>query len=227
MAYDAAKAHEYYVNYRKKGLKKGRKKGTGKTTTTKSKTSSLLGVSTSGLNDEGKIQAALTKEKLKKEMNAALSKASTDEERDKIRVEYSRKAQQAMAKLKADSKYAAPKTTKTKSSTQSFKGSAKVSAKGSSGSGSTKTKASSGSSGSSKAAKATTSTTGSKTKAVPKAAINSLKNNLTVLQKLTMTASPEQKKLLKSVMQQVLNSLVKMKGLSADEKKKFSKYITA
>ena len=27
MAYDKAKAHEYYIKYRKKGLKKGRKNG--------------------------------------------------------------------------------------------------------------------------------------------------------------------------------------------------------
>ena len=30
MAYDAQKAHEYYLKYKKKGLKKGRKKGKGK-----------------------------------------------------------------------------------------------------------------------------------------------------------------------------------------------------
>lgn len=107
MAYDPVKAHEYYVKYRKKGLKKGRKKGKGKV-----KTVSLLGTSTANLNDEGRIQAALIKEKLKKEMNEALKKATTDEEKEKIRIEYSRKAMQQIAALRNDSKYAKPKAVK-------------------------------------------------------------------------------------------------------------------
>ena len=54
MAYDPVKAHEYYMKYRKKGLKKGRKKGK------KAAQTSLLGVSVSGLNSDGAIEAAET-----------------------------------------------------------------------------------------------------------------------------------------------------------------------
>lgn len=112
MAYDAAAAHEYYIKYRKKGLKKGRKKGTSKV---KSGTTSLLGTSIAGFNDEGRIQAALIKDKLKKEMNEALKKASSDEEKEKIRIEYSRKAVQQIAALKNNAQYAKPKATKSSS----------------------------------------------------------------------------------------------------------------
>lgn len=123
MAYDAQKAHEYYINYRKKGLKKGRKKGTGASKAT----ATLLGTSISGLNDEGRIQASLIKEKLKKVMNEALKKAKTDEEREKIRLEYSRKAVQQIAALKADSRYARPKATKSSSGSKGSGGSSKSS----------------------------------------------------------------------------------------------------
>ena len=109
MAYDPVKAHEYYVKYRKKGLKKGRKKGSSKT---KTGSTAFLGVSSQGFNDEGRIQAALIKEKLKKEMNEALKKATTDEEKEKIRVEYSRKAAKQLAALRSDPKYAKPKAAK-------------------------------------------------------------------------------------------------------------------
>lgn len=115
MAYDAAKAHEYYVNYRKKGLKKGRKKGKGTT----AKTSTLLGSNAYGLNDDGRVQAALIKEKIKKEMNEALKSAGSDEEKEKIRVEYSKKAMQQIAALRNDPKYAKPKTAKASSSKSS------------------------------------------------------------------------------------------------------------
>lgn len=109
MAYDPVKAHEYYIKYRKKGLKKGRKKGSSKT---KTGSTTFLGVSSQGFNDEGRIQAALIKEKLKKEMIEALKKATTDEEKEKIRVEYSRKAAQQLAALRSDPKYAKPKAAK-------------------------------------------------------------------------------------------------------------------
>lgn len=39
MAYTKEQAHEYYINYRKKGLKKGRKKGSGKKSSSKPKKS--------------------------------------------------------------------------------------------------------------------------------------------------------------------------------------------
>ena len=136
MAYDPVKAHEYYINYRKKGLKKGRKKGKGKV-----KTVSLLGTSTANLNDEGKIQAALIKEKLKKEMNEALKKATTDEEKEKIRVEYSRKAAKQLAALRSDPKYAKPKAAK-KTTGNSKSSSSKSSKKSSSGSSEAKSSAS-------------------------------------------------------------------------------------
>lgn len=103
---------EYYQKYTKKGLKKGRKKGSKK----KSSSKSLLAQSTSGLSAEGKMQAALIKEDFKKQMNDALSKAKTDEERNQIRLDYSRKALAAIEKLKSDPKNVAVKTSKTKSS---------------------------------------------------------------------------------------------------------------
>ena len=118
MAYDPVKAHEYYEQYRKKGLKKGRKKGKSKTTTgkkkgsKKAKTLSLLGVSAAGLNDEGRMQAALVREQYKSQMNAALAGAKTEEERQQVRLEYSRKAQQAINDLKGSAEYAKPKTGK-------------------------------------------------------------------------------------------------------------------
>lgn len=121
MAYDPVKAHEYYINYRKKGLKKGRKKAkststlsTKKTTTKKSK-ESIVGISTVGLNDEGKMEFALIKQDLKKQMNDALDKAKTDEDKARIRREFHNKALEAVQNLKADTKYA--KAKKEKSST--------------------------------------------------------------------------------------------------------------
>jgi len=110
MAYDKEKAHEYYLKYKKKGLKKGRKKGKGRKKSAGS--ASLLGTSVAGLNPAGKIQAGLVKEKMKKEMNAALSKASTQEEKDKIRADYSMKAQEQIAALKNNPQYAAPQKAK-------------------------------------------------------------------------------------------------------------------
>lgn len=132
MAYDAAKAHEYYMKYRKKGLKKGRKKGKGK-----AKTTNLVGLSSAGLNDAGKMQAAMIKEKIKKEMNAALSKAKTDVEKQKIREEYQQKALNEISKLKTNSQYAKAKATKSSSGSKSSKssGSSKSSSGKSSGSG--------------------------------------------------------------------------------------------
>lgn len=155
MAYDKAKAHEYYVNYTKKGLKKGRKKGRKKGTTSTTTSTAFLGVSAQGFNDEGRLQVALVREKLKKEMKAKLANAKTDEERQKIRIEYSRKAQEEINKLKNDPKYAKPKATK-KTSTKGTSSSAKSSSSG--------TSKSSGSSGTKTTTKATTKTTAKTTK---------------------------------------------------------------
>lgn len=122
MAYDPVKAHEYYMKYKKKGLLKGRKKSSKKSSSkskkSKTKTQNLVGISSSGLNSDGAIEAAFIKERLKTEMNAALAKATTDEEKLAIRKQFSQKANAEIAKLKADPKYAkqsASKTTKTKS----------------------------------------------------------------------------------------------------------------
>lgn len=108
-----AKAHEYYMEYRKKGKKKGRKKGSGKKTSgKKGAQTGLLGVTSSGLNAEGTIEAAAIKDRVKKEMNEALGKAKTDEEKMAIRKEYANKANSEIAKLKADPKFAKAKATK-------------------------------------------------------------------------------------------------------------------
>lgn len=114
MAYDKVKAHEYYEKYRKKDLKKGRKKGKKKTVAAKKRksTESLVGLSSAGLNDAGKMQAALVKQDLKKKMNEALEKAGSEEEKAKVRQSYHALALQEFQKLKADAKYAQPKKTK-------------------------------------------------------------------------------------------------------------------
>lgn len=110
MAYDPVKAHEYYVKYRKKGLKKGRKKGR----KTKAKQISLVGLSTAGLNDSGKMQASLLKENIKAEMNAAIAKETDPVKKEALRQEYQKKALNEISKLKADPQYAKPKTQKAK-----------------------------------------------------------------------------------------------------------------
>lgn len=130
MAYDPVKAHEYYEKYKKKGLKKGRKKGKGKQT-------SLVGLSTAGLNDSGKMQWALTKESLQTEMNKALSEASSDEEKAKIRADFQNRALQALQGMKSDSSYAKPKKAKA-SSTKKTSTSQSSTSKSSTASGSKK-----------------------------------------------------------------------------------------
>lgn len=112
MAYDKAKAHEYYEKYKKKGLKKGRKKGKKKASAPKVKSQSLAGTSTAGLNSDGAIEATIIKDRLKKEMNEALQSAKTDAEREEIRREFSKKANAEIEKLKSDPKFAKPKAEK-------------------------------------------------------------------------------------------------------------------
>lgn len=173
MAYDAAKAHEYYEKYRKKGLLKGRAKGATKKKSTKKKGSkkstkktNLVGLSTAGLNDEGKMQWAMAKEKLSSDMNAALGKAKTQEEKDKIRSEYQNKAMQELKKMKSDSSLAKEKKTSTKSSSKSS------SSKGSSSKGS-----------SSKSSKSSSNSSSSKSTAAEQAteAINQMKDMISQL----------------------------------------------
>ena len=185
-------AKEYYEKYTKKGLKKGRKKGKAKA---KSSKSSLIGVSTSGLNDDGKIEAALLKEKIAKEMNTALSKAKTQEEKDKIRAEYSKKAQSEMAKLKSDPRFAAAKSAKSSGSSKSGGSSNKSSGSSkSSGSASTKTSASASSS------------------KISAKSIENITNAVESLQKTLPNATGETKEKMKKAVQSLLDKLISMRG---------------
>ena len=142
-----AYAREYYQKYKKKGLKKGRKKGSKKST----KQTNLVGLSNSGLNDQGKMQWALAKEKLKTDMNAALAKATTPEEKAKIRQEYQNKALGELNKIKGDPAMAKAKATKTSSAKSSSKSSSKSTGSSKSSAGSSKGSSKSSSSGSSNA----------------------------------------------------------------------------
>lgn len=186
MAYDPVKAHEYYEKYKKKGLKKGRKKGTKKAK--KGKQTNLVGLSTGGLNDEGKMQWAMAKEKLKSEMNAALAKAKTPEEKDKIRAEYQNKAMAQLKSMKGNASYAQAKKASAKASTS--KGSAKSSS-GSSGS-------SKSSGSSSKSSESSSSTT---------QMINRIKDSISQLQNRLNSLSPEQKEQVKETIQVQIDSI--------------------
>lgn len=211
MAYDAAKAHEYYINYRKKGLKKGRKKGKGKTSTM-----SLLGTSTSGLNDEGKIQAALIKEKLKKEMNEALKKATTDEEKEKIRIEYSRKAVQQLAALKSDAKYAKPKAAKKTTGSSKSSNSKSSSSKSSQKSSSDNSKAKSSTS----EQKSETTPTKKAPRVIMPAALNDVTPETVTkigefaerLKSMAKNLTPEQKASVQKTVQSLIDKLKAFKG---------------
>lgn len=186
-----AYAKEYYEKYTKKGLKKGRKKGKAKA---KSSKSSLIGVSTSGLNDDGKIEAALLKEKIAKEMNTALSKAKTQEEKDKIRAEYSKKAQSEMAKLKSDPKFAASKSAKSS---------------GSSKSGGSKSSKSSGSTAKAKTSTTKSTSTGS---TISAKSIENITNAVESLSKTLPKADGETKEKMKKAIQSLLDKLISMRG---------------
>lgn len=106
----------YYQEYKKKGLKKGRKKSSKKKTSSKKgkkgKSETLLGLSNSGLNDAGKMQWAMEKDNLSKQMNAELAKAKTPEERARIKQDYQNKALAALQKIKSDPKMAKAKKEK-------------------------------------------------------------------------------------------------------------------
>lgn len=112
MAYDPVKAHEYYEKYRKKGLKKGRRKGRKRTTSSKIKKQSLLGLSTFGLNDAGKMNWAMAKKDLQDQMNAEIAKATTDEQKAEIRADYQGKALKALQDMKKDPSFAQAKSSK-------------------------------------------------------------------------------------------------------------------
>ena len=195
MAYDPAAAHEYYIKYRKKGLKKGRKKGKDKA---KVKSTNLVGLSSSGLNEAGKMEAALIKDKIKKEMNAALSKAKTDEEREKIRREYQQKALDAINKLKTDSKYAQAKAAKAAKATKSS-GSAKAAKT---------TKASTGSS------KGTTKSASSE---ATQASIKNIEAKLDSLSAKLESLSDEQKQQVKAEVNEVITQIRSQLQLDRDK----------
>ena len=73
MAYDKEKAHEYYINYVKKGLKKGKSK---KKTDEEQAASDRK--STKGLNDAGKAAAKQVKEQISAERKEALSQLQAE-----------------------------------------------------------------------------------------------------------------------------------------------------
>lgn len=132
---------EYYQKYRKKGIKKGRKKGKGTT-----KKTSLIGLSTAGLNDNGKMQWALKKQELQEELNAKLANTTDPYERKKLIKDYQSKAFHELQKLKSNPYMSNAK--KSKASGKSSGGSG--SSGGSRSSGGSKSSDGSKSSGSSK-----------------------------------------------------------------------------
>lgn len=213
MAYDKAKAHDYYEKYTKKGLKKGRKKGKKKAKSTKIKTQSLIGVSSGGLNSDGAIEAALVKDRIKKEMNEALKNAKTDAERDDIKRAYSKKANAEIEKLKHDPKFA--KVTQKKEKKQKAPKSPKVSSsKGSSSKGSSSkgTSSKSTSSKSSTSAKTSTSavkTDQAKTEEQPKTESERTLDTIKDLQAKLDTMTEEQKELAKELISSLIDEYKK------------------
>lgn len=203
MAYDAAQAHEYYIKYRKKGLKKGRKTGTTKKKSTSKKstrTISLVGLSTSGLNDNGRMQAALIKEDLKNEMNEAMGKAKTLEERGAIRQQYQQRALAEIQKLKSNPSYATEKKTSTKSSSGGKSGSSQKS------SGSSKSSSSSKQSGSSKTSSTKTDNTAQRNAAI-EAATKQAQAQITELFNKISAMSEEERKTAKVKIQNTLKEI--------------------
>lgn len=213
MAYDKAKAHDYYEKYTKKGLKKGRKKGKKKAKSTKIKTQSLIGVSSGGLNSDGAIEAALVKDRIKKEMNEALKNAKTDAERDDIKRAYSKKANAEIEKLKHDPKFA--KVTQKKEKKQKAPKSPKVSSsKGSSSKGSSSkgTSSKSTSSKSSTSAKTSTSavkTDQAKTEEQPKTESERTLDTIKDLQAKLDAMTEEQKELAKELISSLIDEYKK------------------
>lgn len=195
MAYDAAKAHEYYLKYKKKGLKKGRKKGT------KTKQTNLVGLSNSGLNEQGKMEWAMAKEKLKSDMNAALAKAKTPEEKDKIRREYQAKALQQLNDLKKNASYAQAKKASAKGS--SSKGSKGTSSKGSSGKSSSSSE--SKNTGGATSTKTTASTATQELTQKANAMINELEDKLAKM-------TPEKREQAREIIQEQIDLFKKLLG---------------
>lgn len=203
MAYDKQKAHEYYIKYRKKGLLKGRKKGKAKTKgkAKKAKQESLVGVSTSGLNEQGKIEAAFIKDDMKKQMNEALSKAKTDEERQQIKKDYSLKAVQAINDLKNNSDYAQPKKAKAASTKATKEKTAKESSKESE----TKT-----------AASTTKTTTTTAKETVAKEDVERLSNVMTDLSQKVDQLTADQEEQVKTLLTDIIEQLKKQLEVNID-----------
>lgn len=195
MAYDAAKAHDYYENYVKKGKKKGRKKGKSKKKTS-SKATKLVGLSTAGLNDAGKMEVALVKERLQAEMNEALKKAATPAEKEKVRKEYQNKALKEISDIKSNASYATAK----KSSTKKATGKSSSSSKGSSSSGKGGGASKAGSSGSSKSSS-------------QEKKLNDIKNEIANLSKVIKNMSEDKKELVKEAVTEMIKKLSSMKGI--------------
>lgn len=191
MAYNKQKAHEYYENYTKKGKLKGRKKGTKKKS---KKNTNLIGLSTAGLNEEGKMEFALMKEKLTNEMNTALKGAKSDSEKESIRREYQKKALSEVQRLKSSPQY---QTAKKSSGSKS--GGSKSSGSKSSGS------KSSGSSGSKSSSSKSSSSSSTKK-------LNEISKQLDAIAKSLSTMTNEQKAAARTVLTDVINQLSKVKG---------------
>lgn len=213
MAYDKAKAHDYYEKYTKKGLKKGRKKGKKKAKSTKIKTQSLIGVSSGGLNSDGAIEAALVKDRIKKEMNEALKNAKTDAERDDIKRAYSKKANAEIEKLKHDPKFA--KVTQKKEKKQKAPKSPKSSSSKGSSSRVSSSKSSSSKASSSKSAtpKSSVSTKAStsevKAEEQPKTESERTLDTIKDLQAKLDTMTEEQKELAKELISSLIDEYKK------------------
>ena len=239
MAYDPIKAHEYYEKYVKKGLRKGRKKGSSDTKKSSSKKkgsskkkastkkTSLIGVSTSGLNNAGRIEAAFVKEKITKQMNDALAKETTDEGKEKVRREYSQKAQEELDKLKKDPKYAKEKKASSKSG--------KSSNKGSSGGSSSKGSSKDTSKGTSKSTTKTKDTTGTKKSSNSKVKVintvqstsSSGKGNVKAGFTIDNSLNEERQKLVDQANKVIESISSQLSGLSPSEKVQAKKKITA
>lgn len=203
MAYDKQKAHEYYEKYTKKGLKKGRKsaKKTKKGKSAKVKSESLVGLSTSGLNDRGIMQAAMIKDSIKAEMNAALAKAKTPEERAAIKQEYQNKAFDAIAKLKSD-----PATAKAQ------KSSTKKSNKSSGSSKSSSSSKSSKSSGSSKSTDSGKTTNTAARDAAIQAATDMANQQIDNLYNRIKSMTPEQREAAKIKLETVIEEIAQIQA---------------
>jgi hypothetical protein len=211
MAYDPVKAHEYYVNYRKKGLKKGRKKGTGK-----SRTTGLLGVSAAGLNSDGAVEAAVIKDRLKKEMNEKLKGAKTEEEKIAIRKEYAKKANEEIAKLRSNPKFARAKATKASSSKGSSGSKSSGGSRSSGGSSKSTSARESGSSASTTTVSTTTPTTTSTTASTNNEAnaqaleqVRNLTSKINEMYSKIVSLPPEQKQAVRDGIQSIVDALKK------------------